>query len=162
MPNMPNTRDVHRKASQMRTSIMWRNLPSKAEEVVNVLEVSLASVRSILKECICIRFAANLYPSCWVRHRGELCQHMPGPSREAWNLEFCCMIITGDETVVVSVTQKPSNGHLGGGTHHLPCPQERYVCSDAIDMFVMSICTEHLVSHWMDFEWNLSIFKKIC
>lgn len=136
MPKMPNTRDVHRKTKQMRTGVMRRNLSSKAEEVMNVLEVSLGSVRNILKERMCVRFPANLYPSCWVRRRGELCQHMPGPSREAWNLEFYCMVITGDETVVVGVTQKPSNSHLGGGAHHLPCPQERYVCSNAMSMLI--------------------------
>jgi len=93
---MPNTRDVHRKAKQIRTSAKWRNLSSKAEEVLNVLEVSRASVRSILKDCMCIRWPANLCPSCWVRRRGELCQHMSGPSREAWNPEFYCMVITGN------------------------------------------------------------------
>lgn len=50
--------------------------------------------------CMCVRLPANLCPSCWVKCRGEMCQHMPGPSREAWNPEFYCMVITGDETVV--------------------------------------------------------------
>ena len=85
----------------MRTSVKSRNLSSKAE-VVNVLEVSLVSVQSIFKDILYVHQIASKpwAPLCWVRRRGELCQHMPGPSREAWNLEFYWMVITGDETVV--------------------------------------------------------------
>ena len=36
----------------------------------------------------------------------------------------------------MGMTQKPSNSRLGGGAHHLPCPQERYVCSNAVSMLI--------------------------
>ena len=38
----------------------------------------------------------------------------------------------------MGVTQKPSNRHFSGRAHHLPWPQERYVC--------LLICTER--AHW--------------
>ena len=54
-----------------------------------------------------------------------------------------------------------------GDEHQFSNPQKLLFISrcvkklwKATDMFVMSICTEKLGTHWLDFEWNLSIFKK--
>jgi hypothetical protein len=141
---MPNTWDVHRKPNRWELVSSQGTCPQK-QKLWMCWKYHLCQFRAFLKtHCMCIRLPANLVPFVLSKAQRWIVSAHARTFKRGLKPRI---LLNGDHRwwdSCVGMTQKPSNSHLGGGAHHLPCPRERYICSNAVSMLIGFLKLEEL------------------